>query len=490
MTDTLHPSNEEYLDPDDVGLHNSPPLKPMKVNLQPSPSPPPSVPLPPVSPDSSPGPPDRKGSNRTKYRPSQGDAVLVSFMAGGKHSDIARDAGDKPLASDNEEGEEPVKGTEVAVTAEEVKDEATPEENGIDHLTALAADALRQSVKGSSQPTQKEATTASSIPKMCMPCAGDPMEGLKPTIPSISTLYVDGTGSKASPDTTIKHEMSGSPAAGELPPIRQHSQQSALSNGNGTGNITLPSISAQLGDINHLTEAAAAGDSAFSQSPPARPPPRFSAVPGHGSPPKSPNDTFRRELPSPGRGGHFYFNANSHRRLSQTDGPQYSSSGDYSSSNTETPSTDQSGSTPATMAIDRMSIDGITNPQIGGFQCTYPGCTAQPFQTQYLLNSHANVHSSNRPHYCSVKGCPRSEGGKGFKRKNEMIRHGLVHDSPGYVCPFCPDREHKYPRPDNLQRHVRVHHVDKDKDDPQLREVLSQRPEGPSRGRRRRGGTS
>jgi hypothetical protein len=35
-----------------------------------------------------------------------------------------------------------------------------------------------------------------------------------------------------------------------------------------------------------------------------------------------------------------------------------------------------------------------------------------------------------------------------------MIRHGLVHDSPGYVCPFCPDREHKYPRPDNLQRYV------------------------------------
>jgi hypothetical protein len=381
MTDALHPSNEEYLDPDDVGLHNSPLLKPMKVNLQPSPSPPPSVPLPPVSPDSSPGPPDRKGSNRTKYRPSQGDAVLVSFMAGGKHSDIARDAGDRPLGSDIEDEEEPVKGTKVAVTAEEVKDEDIVEENGFD-LAALAADALRQSAKESSPPAQKEATTANSRTKMSMPCAGDPRDGLKPTIPSISTLYVDGTGPKSSPDTVIKHEMSGSSVAGELPPIRQHSPQSALSNGNGTGNITLPSISAQLGDINHLTEAAAAGDSAFSQSPPARPPPRFSAVPGHGSPPKSPNDTFRRELPSPGRGGHFYFNANSHRRLSQTDGQQYSSSGDYSSSNTETPSTDQSGSTPATMAIDRMSIDGITNPQIGGFQCTYPGCTAQPFQTQ------------------------------------------------------------------------------------------------------------
>lgn len=36
------------------------------------------------------------------------------------------------------------------------------------------------------------------------------------------------------------------------------------------------------------------------------------------------------------------------------------------------------------------------------------------------------------------------------------------------------------------RRHVRVHHVDKDKDDPQLREVLAQRPEGGSRGRRRR----
>ncbi|KAH7402619.1 hypothetical protein BKA66DRAFT_564527 [Pyrenochaeta sp. MPI-SDFR-AT-0127] len=122
----------------------------------------------------------------------------------------------------------------------------------------------------------------------------------------------------------------------------------------------------------------------------------------------------------------------------------------------------------------------------GSFKCDYQGCTAAPFQTQYLLNSHANVHSQSRPHYCPVIGCPRAEGGKGFKRKNEMIRHGLVHQSPGYVCPFCPDREHKYPRPDNLQRHVRVHHVDKDKDDAQLREVLAQRPEGGSRGRRRR----
>jgi len=69
-------------------------------------------------------------------------------------------------------------------------------------------------------------------------------------------------------------------------------------------------------------------------------------------------------------------------------------------------------------------------------------------------SSHANVHSQDRPHFCPVDGCPRGIGGKGFKRKNEMMRHGLVHNSPGYVCPFCPDQQHKYPRPDNLQRLV------------------------------------
>ncbi|KAJ5207420.1 hypothetical protein N7491_001949 [Penicillium cf. griseofulvum] len=139
---------------------------------------------------------------------------------------------------------------------------------------------------------------------------------------------------------------------------------------------------------------------------------------------------------------------------------------------------------------DRHSLAAST-PQanggpVGSYKCTHAGCTAAPFQTQYLLNSHANVHSQDRPHFCPVEGCPRALGGKGFKRKNEMMRHGLVHNSPGYVCPFCPDQQHKYPRPDNLQRHVRVHHVDKNKDDPILRQVLAQRPLGSARGRKRR----
>jgi hypothetical protein len=98
---------------------------------------------------------------------------------------------------------------------------------------------------------------------------------------------------------------------------------------------------------------------------------------------------------------------------------------EYSNSNAgETPNTDHTASTPATSTsinstsiTDPMSIGGITHPQpiAGLYTCTVNGCNAAPFQTRYLLNSHMNVHSSIRPHYCSVKGCPRSEEGKGFK---------------------------------------------------------------------------
>ncbi|KAH7343012.1 hypothetical protein BKA65DRAFT_587311 [Rhexocercosporidium sp. MPI-PUGE-AT-0058] len=69
------------------------------------------------------------------------------------------------------------------------------------------------------------------------------------------------------------------------------SPQSSLTNGSGPSHITLPSISDQLGDINPLIEPGAASESSFSQSPPRRLPPRFSAVPSLGSP-KSPNESF------------------------------------------------------------------------------------------------------------------------------------------------------------------------------------------------------
>ncbi|KNB08806.1 hypothetical protein FOXG_20064 [Fusarium oxysporum f. sp. lycopersici 4287] len=286
---------------------------------------------------------------------------------------------------------------------------------------------------------------------------------------------------------------------GPLPPLHHAVRAPAGESKETLPSQSLPSLRSTFGELRDLhPERPSEQDlgrvppglsSTFPTSPAANLGHRFSLNTNLPSSPRSPPDGYRTLSPhsAPSASMHYYPTNGNHPRAPT----------EYSSSNAgETPNTDHSASTPATSTsinstsiTDRMSIDGITHPQplSGSYTCTVTGCNAAPFQTQYLLNSHMNVHSSIRPHYCPVKGCPRSEGGKGFKRKNEMIRHGLVHDSPGYVCPFCPDREHKYPRPDNLQRHVRVHHIDKDKDDPQLRDVLAQRPDGPNRGRRRRG---
>lgn len=237
--------------------------------------------------------------------------------------------------------------------------------------------------------------------------------------------------------------------SGELPPLQMGSPKSEMSS------QILPSIRSALGDINRLpAEPATPSESdavspphynrTFSRSPPSVVPPLNKMVESL-SPPISPDDSYRRSLPPssqlPGPNS-MQFAMNSVHASTPSD--------QLSRHNIDLDYRDQVSS-PDT---SRMGTDDGTSSQPGGYVCTFAGCTAHPFQTQYLLNSHANVHSSARPHYCPVKGCPRSEGGKGFKRKNEMIRHGLVHDSPGYVCPFCPDREHRYPRPDNLQRYL------------------------------------
>ena len=75
---------------------------------------------------------------------------------------------------------------------------------------------------------------------------------------------------------------------------------------------------------------------------------------------------------------------------------------------------------------DNPELNGLINGNggyaNGSFTCSVKGCTAVAFHTQYLLNSHMNVHSDTRPHFCPVTECPRGPGGQGFKRKNEMIR--------------------------------------------------------------------
>jgi hypothetical protein len=184
-----------------------------------------------------------------------------------------------------------------------LRTEVTVEKKAID-LTTLATEALKAHEVTAAQGTSQSAQDTSTI---------------KSSTPDLDTHPADRED--------VKLTTTASPAS-ELPPIRQHSPKSGLSNSTGAGLVTLPSISDQLGDLNRLAEAAVAGVSTFSQSLTRRPPPRLSAVPGQGSPPKSPNDTVRRELPSPGRHAVRYdYNANSHRRASQSDSPQYASAG-------------------------------------------------------------------------------------------------------------------------------------------------------------------
>jgi len=155
---------------DDDRLGNSPLLKPMKVNLKPSPSPPPAVALyvfkatcadiikdpansshnrPQVSPESSPGPEpsEKRKSNRPKNKPSQGDAVLVSFMDNGRRPEIELEAAKQPL-QDN--GSLNVFIANQGVAMEENGDSESENSHVSGSSVASVADSLFSSIRSGS----------------------------------------------------------------------------------------------------------------------------------------------------------------------------------------------------------------------------------------------------------------------------------------------------------------------------------------------------
>ncbi|KAI0024677.1 hypothetical protein F4780DRAFT_548819 [Xylariomycetidae sp. FL0641] len=480
------PSAGEVFDPDEVFPRNSPLMKPHRPKLAPSPSPP-AGPLPQVSPSPSSSAGRRPSNRREKIRPSQGDAVLIFHLDGGKRPYIAAEAGSRPLMPSNSEDDDESSGNESEGTLGEEDDVRSTDMSPVPNLrfprsaaessapgaidlqflatNALAAAAASKTIDADEARRLSNSHQDAQRPKQLedLPVNGasgnDTGKDERKSVLAapISPYTMQGSPEMYSPrrHSGLAHPNMISPGYtpgghGELPPIQVASPRSESSS-----HEALPSIRSQLADQLEIRKDLPMrhGHQQFPHSPPSR----MRGMSGsHASPPVSPDIYHRasQAMPSPANtvpGMSPYYSSN-------VSANHYRSGPDYSSSSaTETPGRD--ALTPNTPATDKlsvadsiMSIDSMTNPQIGTFVCKFQGCNAQPFQTQYLLNSHANVHSSARPHYCSVKGCPRSEGGKGFKRKNEMIRHGLVHDSPGYVCPFCPDREHKYPRPDNLQR--------------------------------------
>ncbi|KAL2201198.1 hypothetical protein P885DRAFT_25321 [Corynascus similis CBS 632.67] len=528
---TSYPPATDVYESDDGLLRDSPPLEPIRPKLQLSPSPVPTLSSSSAGSASDPG--DKRSSRRRAPKPSQGDVILISTLDNHRHEAAAytitwtsetEDAEDLEDPDIHEEsmsrrdispGEQPARtdrdrGKPTKANAKEAANPRSPSEEDIGafDLKSLAAGALAAVTEPQQQPdagptppiTENdvvgERAHSTSAPGMTiharrevprhqeqngpppMPSPYSPQSMYSPR--ESGTTPLSSKMDMRSPTASI-HSSTHSDG---LPPIYNSPRHD-------TNGQTLPSIRSQLGDVARLAGNYAAGNGmrtphhAFPGSPPATKPRLPSLHSQVGSPPMPLSDPYRdplspsHSLPPTAPSPYFYPQANGLHRQRE-----------YASNSPEAVGSHQSVSPPAGSGLDRMSIDSMAIQTVGSYVCQVPGCNAPPFQTQYLLNSHANVHSSARPHYCPVPGCPRGEGGKGFKRKNEMIRHGLVHESPGYICPFCPDRDHRYPRPDNLQRHVRVHHVDKDKDDPLLRDVLAQRPNGPSRGRRRRGAAS
>lgn len=433
----------DLYDPDDVLPRNSPLLQPLRPTLQPSPSPD-------FSPASSCPSPGTSKSRRYKAGRSQGYAVLISHLDGHRRNTAAY-AEIEPLTSETEDSDGSEPGQDSVSSDCGVspsghwaggaghREGSAKTGAGEPETERMAVDPPEQNKMDGRDLQSVAAEALGRLPAQApVPRAAGRAEPLKEDHAVPSAMSV--TYRPREPDSRPLSAASLPPSShGEsLPPIQSNSSRIE------TNGQTLPPIRVQLGDIPRPTSNPVV-DNGLS-APPATTP-RLPSLHAHfASPPQPPADTYRdsisprHPLPPPSTGYHFQ-QANGSRR------PQ-----DYATAPAAPPGSEPSSSRAAASTADKMSIGGITAPPTGAYVCKFAGCKAPPFQTQYLLNSHANVHSSARPHYCPVPGCPRSVGGKGFKRRNEMIRHGLVHDSPGYACPFCPDRGHKYPRPDNLQR--------------------------------------
>lgn len=576
----------ERYDPDDGLVTNSPPLVAHVVTLKPSPSP--DYDSSSDSPEPEQLPPGTKARRRPRAQASRGDAVLIGFMGGLNHPELANRAGEEVLPQSDSEPSSVANDVESPPGAAEQADDSVNLAGSPLSLSDVEP-IERQVFTGSSETgnggrpelprLQTEEQGASSIHEVTIshdapqPQSPDESESLSPrqisprtatdSTPGVAVTNARSTKSPVSSRSSTDREpghramssalrpytvTSADRTPGDTLPAMQTSPPTNTSKSPGPpqglpslhdsglkplldgGPVKngFPAHSTPSASSSALSPAASSKMARFPSSP-GRSNSAFPQNFAHGQPSPAYSNASPREAAR--------MSAPSHPNIQPPKFPPKSASEALTPQSADNCTIGYAGASSPLPSGEPIEIDRagrILPPLVphlgppiinGHFKCQHEGCTAAPFQTQYLLkyaflhrhllpcrqqltddSSHANVHSQSRPHYCPVPSCPRSESGRGFKRKNEMIRHGLVHDSPGYVCPFCPEREHKYPRPDNLQRlvslrsrrirpwliwnrHVRGNHLDKDMNDPELREVLSQRLQGGSRGRRRRLGS-
>ncbi|OHF00573.1 C2H2 type zinc finger protein [Colletotrichum orchidophilum] len=367
-----HTAASDCYDPDDVLPHNSPQMQAHRPRLQPSPSPPPAL------------SPSRKSFHgRRRVEPIQGDAVLVAHLGNGRQPEVAQTAAREPLASDN--------GSESESSSPTSPERDMNKSTEPFDLKILAAGALAFTSPDAPEASAPVTKPTAGTPKIDQSRSGDgsrvhhevlplgissrelPIRDERPSLAAPAVVYSAGdkyTSRRSAPSLCqgeVTSPMSPPQSAPSgLPPLLD----SPKSDGSGHG--PLPSIRSQLGDLQHLADTARSPEhdmgsarhtTSFPRSPPANIPrlPSLAGLPiGQTSPPISPNEGFRRDHPSP---AHPLTGVSPYYYPSSSSGGHHRPSTDYSSSTAETPSTDQTTSTPATSVADRMSIDGLTNPQ-------------------------------------------------------------------------------------------------------------------------------
>ena len=425
----------EIYDSDDAFADRTPPLVAREVKLQPSPSPEFLTP-PPRSPSSSEptGRSNQKGRKR-RTQPSQGDAVLIGFLGGLNNPDIATRAGEEPLNSATQ--------SENSDIDEEMKDEVETEKAAVGmDLEKMAQNAI-DAFSGHEGPESRTSSPRGTVTRRVRPpklhtdlanqarhpdakskamgkrskestpqtsSDGEHPRSVKtekegPLTSPLSAVGRNGSHSTMISPKLLKHTIAPSEGSQTLPAIQSSTNlQTAKSPNN---NQSLPSLQHLALPMDALSpkenDARSLGMNQRHTFPMQSPsngsiksrsttyPSSQARMTGpftHSYPPTqpspastysetSPRDSYQHSQdatsmsPPEKRERHFY-----------TNGPK----GDDM-----TPST-SSADTP--LSTDNMTLDAsrrILPPLMNGpfasgvFRCEHPGCTAMPFQTQYLL---------------------------------------------------------------------------------------------------------
>ena len=426
----------EIYDSDDAFADRTPPLVAREVKLQPSPSPEYLTPPPRSSSSSEPtGRSNQKGRKR-RTQPSQGDAVLIGFLGGLNNPDIATRAGEEPLNSatqsensdideemkDEVETEKAAVGMDLEKMAQNAIDAFSGHE-GVESRTSSPRGTVTRRVRPpklhtdlANQARHPDAKSKATSKRSKESTPQTSSDGEHPrsvktekegplTSPPLSAMGRNGSHSTMISPKLLKHTIAPSEGSQTLPAIQSSTNlQTTMSSNN---NQNLPSIQHLALPMDALSpkenDARSLGMNQRHTFPMQSPsngsmksrsttyPSSQTRMTGpfpHSYPPTqpspastysetSPRDSYQHSQdatsmsPPEKRERHFY-----------TNGPK----GDDL-----TPST-SSADTP--LSTDNMTLDAsrrILPPLMNGpfasgvFRCEHPGCTAMPFQTQYLL---------------------------------------------------------------------------------------------------------